>query len=329
MHVDKGWFDLVTKAIKLDDLKADVISVRCAKSKELTIACALTKLFNQSGTEYSSLSKCQFISRHLKFENQVSALTEHVQFAKSIQYAYIQNIGNIDTALNLEDNPTLTVRQAIWTTTLRIIHIHQAQNKNGRVVYVLFQDSHVFLGIKDLIDKLKSDVNTSIIYHDSNLPITVGHSTSFIRKDNNKRLKPTDPHPNPDMIKMLAALEQQFPALAPHSTPAKDPTCPNQTKSYARVASSAGKTQTSLATAATDQHPSLPPENHPDNKFQTQIDKLKAEVSSLRDDVAALMILLKAHLHQQLSSSPELPSPNMYDTQLQCLWISNQTTMLL
>jgi hypothetical protein len=178
------------------------------------------------------LSSLKFIPRALKPASQAASIVKHNDYLKNIQYIYIQNTKDIDTALPLDETYEPTVRDQLNALDVGITCIHQTKNSYGRVAYVVFTNPNGYDSIPSLMDNLINTCTVTAMVDDPEQRIIVGSNRpSYIRRNHNKRAKPLPSKQSPKMNAYLASLEELFPAIIKTTTkPANTPT--NTTTSH-------------------------------------------------------------------------------------------------
>jgi hypothetical protein len=257
--VPASWFTIEKRALRFDeDATTEVAYIICAVEKEEELSTAILDAYDNDDPFLmsSELSSLKFIPRALKPASQAASIVKHNEYLKNIQYIYIQNTKDIDTALPLDETYEPTVRDQLNALDIGITCIHQTKNSYGRVAYVVFTNPNGYDSIPSLMDNLITVCTVTAMVDDPEQRIIVGSNRpSYIRRNHNKRAKPLPSKQSPKMNAYLASLEELFPAIIKTTTkPANTPT--NTTTShqsssprkhtYAEVA----KPTSSLAVAA-------------------------------------------------------------------------------
>jgi hypothetical protein len=220
--VPASWFTIEKRALRFDEkATAEVAYVICAVEKEEELSTAILDAYNHPDPFHmsSELSSLKFIPRTLKPASQAASIVNHNEYLKNIQYIYIQNTKDIDTALPLDETHEPTVRDQLNALDVGITCIHQTKNSYGRVAYVVFTNPNGYDAIPSLMDNLTKMCTVTAMVDDPEQRIIVGSNRpSYIRRNHNKRAKPLPSKQTPEMTAHLAALEELFPAIIKTTT---------------------------------------------------------------------------------------------------------------
>jgi hypothetical protein len=116
-NVPAAWFTLNKKALRFDkNTTAEVVYLTCAVEKEAELLSALLAAYADPNPFLLSteLLSYTFIPRTLKQATQLAILTKHNEYLQNVKYCYVQNLANIDSALNVAGfTDSTTVREAL------------------------------------------------------------------------------------------------------------------------------------------------------------------------------------------------------------------------
>ena len=330
MKTPQEHFALSRKIVTIDDQRAEVIAINGVKEHEEALITALSIAFEPSQIRAShELASLTFIPKVIDTTTQLKFLSEHNEFLKSIKYSYIINLGDIDKPLGLAIEPSLTARTAIYRAgshndeTNDILAISQSQTKLGnKIVYIIYlntkHDTHN--NLCTIFAELVKEANAVALYHDINDGLTIHSPATHISTSPTKRLKPSNPHSNPALLKYIDHLNATFPALTATTT-TSTPAPVHQ--SYANVAKGPlPKAPTSLATAA--QTPPLPPKPTSPTltaptpsieevnqltltvaTLENTVNHLSSELTKLHNTISQLVTTI-IHLSAPISSPPTI-----------------------
>jgi len=320
-NTDPSSFHLNTQTIKIGESTTEAVTIMVDSSLARTFTQKLLTAFTHNTTpKLPIFDKLEFIPKSLPHDNQATCVSKHNEYRDSLSYTYIQNLGDIDTPINTAPS----IRSSLTQLIPRLAGIHQSNNSNGPVTYILYpqSDNNTLTTITSFIQSLILNHSTHHFCANIDVDVLVGPNNYYVSSSPVKRRRtPPPPQEVIAFAQRLSNLASKFPAR--QSTPVSKA---SSTASYASALTSnhTPSIQHNPAPVFTPPphqpppiiHPTTPTPlstitGHPQSHASTEIDALRAEMQELKTIVFKLVAILQPNINSTPPSPHTQPEPTL------------------